>query len=115
MFLVCKWFAQVASELIQLPFPKRSIVLDPGPGIAQGLGPQAAAAHATVAFNRRQSRSLKDAQVLGYGGQRHREGGGDVADRALTGRQPGENSTPRRVRQRGEGGVQFRVIVNHLV
>jgi len=56
---------------------------------------------------REQTRSLEHPQVLGDGGQRHRERARELSDGRVGGaRQPGEDRATRRIGESGEGGAQ---------
>jgi hypothetical protein len=59
-----------------------------------------------MALDGRESRGLKHADVLGDGGQRHVEVGGELADRAVAGRQAREDFAAGRVGERMERGVE---------
>jgi hypothetical protein len=47
--------------------------------------------------------------------QRHVEPRRQLADRLVARREPGEDLAPDRVRERSEGGVETRLMVNHMV
>ena len=59
--------------------------------------------------------ALQDVHVLGDGGERHVEAGGELADRALPFGELGEDVAPRGVGECGEGGVERVGLVNHVV
>jgi hypothetical protein len=98
--------AEKAGELVELRFPEAAVLLHPPRRIAQRIGVEAAPPHAPVAANRGQPRALEHAQVLGHGGQRHRERLREIADRGIAPGEPRQNRPSRRVRQRGKGQIE---------
>jgi hypothetical protein len=78
-------------------------------------GQEAAAPDAPFLLPDEQPGPLEDRQVLGNGGQRHRERPRQFADRGIRSREPREDRPPRRVRQSRERRVERRRIVNHTV
>jgi hypothetical protein len=106
---------EVRGELIELEFPEVPVVVDPLRRFSHRRRDEHGAPHAALAPNASQAGALEDANVLGDGGQAHVEPRGEVADRAVTGREPGDDRPPRRIGKGAEGGVEGRVMVNHMV
>jgi hypothetical protein len=73
------------------------------------------AVNSSVALPHEQAGFFQNAKVFRNRGQRHVERLGELADRPLTERQPGEDRAPRRIAEGGEGGVERIEIVNQLV
>jgi hypothetical protein len=92
--------------LVELCVPEPPIPFDPPRGAAQRIGREAAPPHAPVAADRGEPRALEHAQVLGHGGQRHRERVREIADGGIAGGEPRQNRAPRRIRQRGKRPVE---------
>jgi hypothetical protein len=88
---------------------------DPVGGGFHGCRVDPAAMNAAVFLAGQKAGVFQDAQMLGYGGKRHRKGVGEVGDRSLPEGQPRQDRPPGRVRERGEGRVETLAIVNHSV
>jgi len=89
--------------------PEPAVALDPLGGAAKRRAHEAAPAHAAVALDPGQSRSLQDANVLGDRGEGDREVAGQLADRGLAAGEAGEDGAAGRVGERGEGPVERRL------
>jgi hypothetical protein len=99
-----------------LRFPKGPILCNPCRRILHGLGGQPAAVHAAIDLALEQPRRFKHAKVLGYCGQRHGKGFGELRDFCFAAGQPREDCAARGIGQRAEGGVEPAAeIVNHTV
>ena len=71
--------------------------------------------NAAVFLAGQESGVLEHAQMLGYGGKRHREGMGELGHRGLAEGQARQDRPTGRVRKSGKGGVEGFGIINHLV
>ncbi len=99
-----------------MPLPEASVAGDPHGGVLHGSGDETAAAEPTLSRAGEEPGGFKHSQVLRDGGERDIEGAGQLGDRRLSLREPGENCSPRGIRQSGERCIErpFR-IVNHMV
>ncbi len=75
--------------------------------------------NAAVDFALEQSGGLQNAEVLGDGGERNCEGGGQLGDGGFAEGQAGQNGAARGIGERAKGGIERRavgrIIVNHTV
>jgi len=106
---------EIRRELIELEFPEAAIALDPRRCIAHWRGHERRTADAPLALDARKPGALEDANVLGNGRERHVEARREIADGALSGCQPRNDCAARGVGEGGEGGVEARLEVNHMV
>ncbi|HXT16260.1 MAG TPA: hypothetical protein VN706_11560 [Gemmatimonadaceae bacterium] len=91
-------------------------MLDPLERGAHGCGCEANAADASVALHVGEPGTPQHVHVLRDGRERHVEAGGELLDRALAQREPGQDFAPRGIGQCTERGVQgVLVMVNHMV
>lgn len=101
--------------MIELGLPELPVVVDPGCRLPHRRRDERGATGTALLSDARQPRALEHAHVLRHGGESHIEARREFTDCPVTGGESGENRTPRRVRERGEGDVEGRVLVNHVV
>jgi hypothetical protein len=65
---------QIFRQGIELKFPERAVLLDPGSRILHRLGGQSATVNAAIDFAFEQARGFQDAHVFRNGRQRNAEG-----------------------------------------
>ena len=88
---------------------------DPFGGGSHGCRFDPTAVNSAVFLAGQESGVLEHAQVLGYGGKRHREGVGELGHRGLPEGQSRQDRPTGRVRESGKRGVEGLGIINHLV
>jgi hypothetical protein len=107
---------QILRQAIELRFPERAVLLDPGGRVLHGLSGQPAAVHPAVDLALKQACGLQNAHMLRDGWQRNSEGFGKLCDHGLTLRQAGQDGAAGGIGERTKGGIQGRGgIVNHSV
>jgi len=106
---------QIRRELIELELPELPVAFDPGRRLPHRRGDEGSTTDATLLLDAREPRALEHADVLGYRGEAHVEPRRELADRPVTGGEASENRAPRRIGERAEGGVESRLLVNHMV
>jgi hypothetical protein len=90
-------------------------VLDPLVCGPHGCGVQSRAPNASMPCHPGKLGVLQDANVLRHSRQGHVEPRGELADGSLAAGQAREDLTPGGIRERGEGGVEVPVMINHVV
>jgi len=91
-------------------------MLDPFGRVLHGFGDQAAAIHSSIFPPRHKLCPLEHPQVLGYAGERHFVGRGQIADGGFALRQPRQDAAPGGVGKRRKRGVELRPgKLNHMV
>src|SRR5262245_48061564 len=99
-------FAQIIVQTIETLLPDAPILLQPVGGVLEWtrLEPAGPPLRLTTAGD--QAGALQHLEVLGDGGQAHREGRGQLHDRDLTRGEAGEDRAPGGVGEGGEGGAE---------
>jgi hypothetical protein len=107
---------QILRQGIELRFPERAVLLDPGGRVPEGLCGQPAAVHATVDLAIKEAGGLQYAHMLRDGWQRNAERFSKLCDHGLTLCEAGQDGAAGGIGERTEGGIQGRDgIVNHSV
>jgi hypothetical protein len=106
---------QIAGELVELTVPELLILLDPDRRIAERIRPELAAPHPPVAADGGEASSSQHAQVFRYRRERHVEGSRQVADGRISRGEPRQEGAPGGIGEGGEGAVEGRLRVNHMV
>jgi hypothetical protein len=101
--------------LVELEFPKRAIAFDPFQRGSHWRRGESRSSCAAVATDGCEAGAFEDADVFRDGRERHVEPRGELADRLVARGQTGKDLAPRWVGQRGEGRVELRGMVNHMV
>jgi mono/diheme cytochrome c family protein len=103
-------------EGVEAFVPDPAPAFDPGRRVLQPAAPQPAGPHAPDLLGRDQPRLFQHADVLLHARQGHAEGLGQLGDRGVRPPELFQHPAPRRVRERGEGGVESGPRkLNHLV
>jgi hypothetical protein len=95
--------------------PEPAVPLHPDGGLAHRSCDEVRDADTSLPANGGEPRSLEHADMLGDRGQRHREAAGQLADRPLPAGEAGQDLAPRTIGEGGEGAVELRLTVNHMV
>jgi hypothetical protein len=107
---------QILRQGIELRFPERAVLLDPGSGVPEGLSGQPAAVHAAGDLALKEAGGLQYAHMLRDGWQRNVKGFGKLCDHGLALREAGQDGAAGGIGEGTEGGIQGRAeIVNHSV
>ena len=114
MFLLVTF--QKIFQSVELIFPEMVVETHPFGRISQGLGLQAATAHAAFFVETAQPGIFEHSHVLQDSHQGHCMGSGQFTDGSFAFGQPRQDGSARRVGQRAKGGVEGRtLILNHMV
>ena len=105
---------EISIERVELLFPERAVLGEPGCGVLQGLNAQTAAADAARLSLRHQARPFEHAQMLHHGGKRHSVGPRQLRDGSLSAQKMGQDSPPRGIGKSPERCVQPAGILNHV-
>ena len=89
-------------------FPESAVLRDPGVGVLQRLGGEAAAVHAAVDLALEQAGGFEHAEMLGDRGERHRKGLGQFRDHGFAAGQTCQDGTARGIGQGAKGGIERR-------
>lgn len=92
----------------QAGYPERSLMFEPGRGLAQRPRLEATVMLPANDFATDQSGALKGLDVFGDGVERHRKGPGELADRCPLAGEGRENRAPCRIRHGREHLVERR-------
>src|SRR5678816_2231562 len=103
-------------QLVEACVPKLPIPLDPGRLFLQSARAELAGPHAPELFRADEPGLLQDADVLLHAREGHVEFLGKVRDGSVCTAELLQNAAPRRVRERGERGIEAGIgRLNHLV
>src|SRR4051794_11032099 len=98
--------SEVVVELVEALGPQAPVLLDPVDGGVQGMSFQVAGPELRLPTAGDQTRAFEHLQVLGDPRQAEVERLGQLVDRRVSGREPGDDGAAGRVGERGEGGVE---------
>src|SRR5215468_12554720 len=108
LFRWCGWVhaVEVAFESIQVRGPKPTVLLDPGSGVFEWPGIQAAGTPLRLAAAQDQSGALKHLQMLRDRGHGHLEWFSEFGHRGLAQSQPGQDGASSGVGECGESRAE---------
>ncbi len=106
---------KVSIQCIELRFPERAVLGNPGFGFFQRPTGEATTTRAPKLSLRHEAGFLQNSQMLHDRRQTHAVGPGQFRNRGLAARQGHDDGAPRGVCQRLKGGVQSSIILNHSV
>jgi hypothetical protein len=109
-------FAQLALESVEAIGPKALIEAQPSVGLCQAVGVEAAKMLPPLHGPAHEAGTFERLHVLGGAGERHAQRRGKVAYRQFAAGQTAQHSSPGRVGESMEDGVEMRgTLLNHLV
>jgi len=106
---------QILGQGIELRFPERAVLLDPGGGALHRRSGQTTAMDAAIDFTAQQAGGFEDAKMFGDGGEGHAERLGEFGDFGFPLSETGEDGATGGIGERTEGGVKKQRIFNHMV
>lgn len=98
---------EMALEGIDVRRPEAAVLVDPGGGVFEGAGVEAAGPPLRFATARDQAGAFQHLEVFGDGRHRHLEGPGEFGHRSLAEREPAQDGAARGIGKGGECGAQL--------
>src|SRR5262245_18011448 len=102
-------------QFIEANLPPLPVDFEPSDLVGQAVRAESAGSHAPDLFRGDEPGVFQDPHVLLHARQRHAELVGEARDRCVRASQLHKNTAAGDVRQRGKGGIETGVILNHVV